>query len=51
LYLCTDPFCTAYEAGARGKGAPDRGTIHVGFRCADAGTGGGWVGAEALTGG
>ena len=32
-YLCTDQYCTAYEAGARGKGAPDTGTSHVGFRC------------------
>jgi formylglycine-generating enzyme required for sulfatase activity len=32
-YLCTDEYCTAYEAGARGKGAPDSGTNHVGFRC------------------
>lgn len=32
-YLCTDQYCTAYEAGARGKGAPDSGTNHLGFRC------------------
>jgi formylglycine-generating enzyme len=32
-YLCTDQYCTAYEAGARGKGEPDSGTNHVGFRC------------------
>jgi formylglycine-generating enzyme required for sulfatase activity len=32
-YLCTDQYCTAYEAGARGKGAPDTGTGHLGFRC------------------
>jgi formylglycine-generating enzyme required for sulfatase activity len=32
-YLCTDQYCTAYEAGARGKGDPDSGTNHVGFRC------------------
>ena len=32
-YLCTDQYCTAYEIGARGKGAPDSGTNHVGFRC------------------
>jgi formylglycine-generating enzyme required for sulfatase activity len=32
-YLCTDEYCTAYEVGARGKGAPDSGTNHVGFRC------------------
>jgi len=33
-YLCTDQYCTAYESGARGKGAPDTGTNHMGFRCA-----------------
>jgi formylglycine-generating enzyme required for sulfatase activity len=32
-YLCTDQYCTAYEVGARGKGAPDTGTNHLGFRC------------------
>jgi formylglycine-generating enzyme required for sulfatase activity len=32
-YLCTDQYCTAYEAGARGKGAPDTGTNHLTFRC------------------
>jgi formylglycine-generating enzyme required for sulfatase activity len=32
-YLCTDQYCTAYEAGARGKGAADTGTNHLGFRC------------------
>jgi formylglycine-generating enzyme required for sulfatase activity len=32
-YLCTDEYCTAYEVGARGKGEPDSGTNHVGFRC------------------
>jgi formylglycine-generating enzyme len=31
-YLCTDQYCTAYEVGARGKGAPDSGTNHLGFR-------------------
>lgn len=32
-YLCTDQYCTAYEVGARGKGAADSGTNHLGFRC------------------
>jgi formylglycine-generating enzyme len=32
-YLCTDQYCTAYEVGARGKGAPDSGQNHLGFRC------------------
>lgn len=36
-YLCTDQYCTAYEAGARGKGAPDTGTNHLGFRCVRSG--------------
>jgi formylglycine-generating enzyme required for sulfatase activity len=36
-YLCTDQYCTAYEAGARGKGAPDTGTSHLGFRCVKSG--------------
>ena len=31
-YLCTDQYCTAYEVGARGKGAADTGTNHLGFR-------------------
>jgi sulfatase modifying factor 1 len=35
-YLCTDQYCTAYEVGARGKGEPDSGTNHVGFRCVKA---------------
>lgn len=32
-FLCTDQYCTRYMTGARGKGAPDTGSIHVGFRC------------------
>lgn len=36
-YLCTDQYCTAYEVGARGKGAPDSGTNHVGFRSVKSG--------------
>jgi formylglycine-generating enzyme required for sulfatase activity len=32
-YLCTDQYCTAYEVGARGRGAADSGTNHLGFRC------------------
>ena len=35
-FLCTDQYCTAYEVGARGKGTPDSGTNHVGFRCVTA---------------
>jgi formylglycine-generating enzyme required for sulfatase activity len=32
-FLCTDHYCTRYMAGNRGKGAPDTGTNHTGFRC------------------
>jgi formylglycine-generating enzyme required for sulfatase activity len=32
-YLCSDEYCTRYLPGARGKGAPDSGAPHVGFRC------------------
>ena len=32
-FLCTDQYCSRYIAGARGKGEPDTGTNHVGFRC------------------
>jgi sulfatase modifying factor 1 len=32
-YLCTTQYCERYIAGARGKGDPDTGTNHLGFRC------------------
>jgi sulfatase modifying factor 1 len=32
-YLCTDQYCGRYIPGARGKGDPDTGTNHLGFRC------------------
>lgn len=32
-FLCTDQYCTRYMLGSRGKGAPDTGSNHVGFRC------------------
>jgi formylglycine-generating enzyme required for sulfatase activity len=32
-FLCTPQYCTRYIAGARGKGAIDTGTNHLGFRC------------------
>jgi formylglycine-generating enzyme required for sulfatase activity len=32
-YLCSDQYCSRYIAGARGKGAVDTGTNHLGFRC------------------
>jgi sulfatase modifying factor 1 len=31
-YLCTDQYCARYMPGGRGKGEPDTGTNHVGFR-------------------
>jgi formylglycine-generating enzyme len=32
-FLCTDQYCDRYMPGARGKGDPDTGTNHLGFRC------------------
>jgi formylglycine-generating enzyme required for sulfatase activity len=32
-YLCTDEYCSRYMVGTRGKGEPDTGTNHLGFRC------------------
>jgi formylglycine-generating enzyme required for sulfatase activity len=32
-FLCTDQYCARYMPGGRGKGDPDTGTNHVGFRC------------------
>jgi formylglycine-generating enzyme required for sulfatase activity len=32
-FLCTDQYCGRYVAGGRGKGEPDTGTNHLGFRC------------------
>jgi formylglycine-generating enzyme required for sulfatase activity len=31
-FLCTEQYCTRYQPGARGKGTPDTGTNHIGFR-------------------
>lgn len=31
-FLCTDQYCARYIAGGRGRGEPDTGTNHVGFR-------------------
>ena len=31
--LCSDMYCIRYLPGARGKGAPDTGLSHLGFRC------------------
>jgi sulfatase modifying factor 1 len=32
-FLCTDQYCTRYMVGTRGKGSPDTGSNHAGFRC------------------
>jgi formylglycine-generating enzyme required for sulfatase activity len=32
-YLCCDEYCARYRPGGRGKGEPDTGTNHLGFRC------------------
>ena len=32
-FLCTDEYCARYMPGGRGKGEPDTGTNHLGFRC------------------
>jgi len=32
-FLCNDEYCIRYQAGTRGKGAPDTGLNHSGFRC------------------
>src|SRR5579859_2642694 len=32
-FLCTDQYCERYMPGARGKGDPNTGTNHLGFRC------------------
>ena len=32
-FLCTDEYCARYMPGGRGKGEPNTGTNHLGFRC------------------
>jgi formylglycine-generating enzyme len=32
-FLCTEQYCARYIAGSRGRGEPDTGTNHTGFRC------------------
>jgi formylglycine-generating enzyme required for sulfatase activity len=32
-FLCSDQYCSRYKVGGRGKGEPDTGTNHLGFRC------------------
>ena len=39
-YLCTDQYCSRYMPGGRGKGEPDTGTSHLGFRCVQSAEGG-----------
>jgi len=36
-FLCTDQYCARYIAGGRGKGEPDTGTNHLGFRLVKSG--------------
>lgn len=31
-FLCTDQYCSRYRPGTRGRGSPDTGNNHVGFR-------------------
>jgi formylglycine-generating enzyme len=33
-FMCSDEYCGRYRPGSRGKGAPDSGASHIGFRCA-----------------
>ena len=33
-FMCSDDYCSRYRPGSRGKGAPDSGASHIGFRCA-----------------
>jgi formylglycine-generating enzyme len=37
-YLCCDNWCKRYMAGGRGKGDPESGSNHIGFRCVKAPT-------------
>ena len=32
-FLCNDAYCQGYMPGSRGKGEPNSGAVHVGFRC------------------
>jgi formylglycine-generating enzyme len=32
-FLCSDQYCARYMLGTRGKGEPDSGSNHIGFRC------------------
>ncbi len=33
-FMCSEDYCSRYRPGSRGKGAPDSGASHIGFRCA-----------------
>ena len=35
-FLCTNPYCSRYMVGTRGKGDIETGTNHLGFRCVSA---------------
>ncbi len=42
-FLCTDQYCGRFRPAGRGKGAPDTGSDHLGFRCVrDAAGGSTW---------
>jgi formylglycine-generating enzyme required for sulfatase activity len=32
-FLCSDQYCARYMVGTRGRGEPDSGSNHIGFRC------------------
>jgi formylglycine-generating enzyme required for sulfatase activity len=34
-FLCSDQYCVRYMVGTRGKGEPDSGSNHIGFRCVE----------------
>jgi formylglycine-generating enzyme len=34
-FLCSDQYCARYMVGTRGKGEPDSGSNHIGFRCVE----------------
>jgi formylglycine-generating enzyme len=38
-FMCSDEYCSRYRPGSRGKGAPDSGACHIGFRCARSASG------------
>ncbi len=32
-FMCSEEYCSRYRPGSRGKGSPDSGACHIGFRC------------------